>query len=114
MKFVFDGSKMVLANGYLGGKPDPGSLMDHFNQFSDWAIGKQVELIFKPLGLFLQQAAINAWHWFIVNLPDIIGYGTIATGVIIILSAMAGKGIIKPLGWYAGALILAVCILGSI
>lgn len=89
-------------------------VLEKFNQFSDWAISKEVELVLAPLGAFLKAAAISAWHWFIVNLPTIMMYSTVAAGILIILSAMAGRGVIKPLGWYMGALIIATCILGGV
>jgi murein DD-endopeptidase MepM/ murein hydrolase activator NlpD len=89
--------------------------LDKYNDFSDWFVGKEVEFILKPLGNLFKDIGTGLWSWFIANLPDIMGYGTILAGAIIILSAMAGKGgIIKPLAWYAGAMIIAVCILGSV
>jgi hypothetical protein len=89
-------------------------LIDKWNQAGDFVVGKEMELLFKPLGEFIQQAVIHSWHWFIVNLPDIIGYSAIGAGILIILSAMAGKGIIKPVGWFSGLFILAACILGGV
>ena len=58
---------------------------------------------------------LDMWSWFILNLPDIIGYLTIGAGIGIILSAMIGRGgLMKVLGWYAGIVILAICILGGV
>jgi murein DD-endopeptidase MepM/ murein hydrolase activator NlpD len=89
--------------------------LDQYNNFADWFVGKEVELVLKPLGNLFKDIGIGLWNWFIANLPDIMGYGTILAGAIIILSAMAGRGgIIRPLAWYAGAMIIAVCILGSV
>ncbi|CAA66529.1 unnamed protein product [Bacillus phage SPP1] len=57
----------------------------------------------------------NLGHWFIMNLPDIIGYGAILSGVLIILGSMIGRGgMFKPLAYFAGAFILALCILGGV
>lgn len=57
----------------------------------------------------------SMWSWFILNLPDIIGYLTITAGIGIILGAMIGRGgMMKVLGWYAGILIIAICILGGV
>lgn len=103
---------------YIGSKPDPGSLMDKVNHFSNWIVGKEghaANVASHPL----QQAAIHAglscWHWFITYLPDLLGYGAIATGIFIILGSMFGKGgMIKPLAIFAGALIIGICILGSV
>lgn len=89
-------------------------ILDKYNQFADWAVSKEVELVLAPLGAFLKAAAINAWHWFIINLPNIMMYSAVGAGILIILSAMAGRGVIKPLGYYIGALILATCILGGV
>lgn len=57
---------------------------------------------------------LDMWNWFILNLPDIVGYMTMAAGAGIILSAMIGRGgMMKVLGWYAGIVILVICILGG-
>jgi hypothetical protein len=94
---------------------ESGGLIDKWNEFSDWVIGKEVEFILRPIGEVLKYIAIHTWHWFIVNLPDIMGYTTIAAGAFIILTSMIGKGgMLKTLGWYFAAFILSVCILGSV
>jgi len=89
-------------------------LMDKWNQLGDYVIGKEQDMIGHPIQQFLHDTLLNCWHWFITNLPDILGYTTIGAGILIILSAMAGKGIVKPLAWYFAAFILAACILGSV
>jgi hypothetical protein len=100
---------------YLFGKPEEGSLMDKINEFSDWFIGKEIELIFAPMGAFLKGTAIAFWQWFIKVLPDLIGYSAIACGIFMILCAMTGKsGMLKPLGIFTGLFIVAVCILSSV
>jgi hypothetical protein len=88
-------------------------LLDKYNQFADWFVGKEIEMVAKPAKDSLQDTLLSMWDWFVTNLPDIMGYGAILTGVIMILSAMAGKGMIKPAGFFGGALILAVSILGG-
>lgn len=88
-------------------------LVDKWNQAGDWVVDRELELILKPIGAFLKELTIQTWHWFILNLPDIIGYTAIGSGVMIILSAMMGRGILKPLGWFMSAFILAACILGG-
>lgn len=88
--------------------------MDKWNHAGDWVVKQEIELILKPIGAFLKEVAILSWDWFILNLPDIIGYTAIGAGVIIILSALAGKGIIKPIGWFMGVFTLAACILGGV
>jgi hypothetical protein len=92
-----------------------GGIMDHINQASDWIIGKEAKYVFKPVGGGVQDVALSMWHWLIVNLPDIMGYGTILFGALIILSSLTGKGrLIKIAGLYGGLLIIAICILGSV
>ena len=50
-----------------------------------------------------------------MNLPDIMGYGALLTAACIIIGAMVRKGgMMKPLAYFAGALIIAVCILGGV
>lgn len=63
------------------------------------------------LGEFL----IFIWDWFVLSLPDIMGYITILAAIAFVLSAMvSGKGMIRTLALYAGLLILALCILASV
>jgi hypothetical protein len=92
----------------------PNWFIDKWNHAGDWVVDKEMTMILKPLGAFLKELTIHTWHWFILNLPDIMGYAAIAGGVMIILSAMMGKGILKPVGWFTGAFIMAVCILGGV
>lgn len=92
----------------------PNWFTDKWNHAGDWVVDKELNLILKPIGAFLKELTIQTWHWFILNLPDIIGYSAVAGGVFIILSAMMGKGILRPLGWFVGAFILAACILGGV
>lgn len=116
MRFQYNGELLVAAEDkfYLGGKPEPGGLLDKFNQFSDKVVGAETEFVFAPLWNAIQTLCVQSWEWFVLNLPDILGYGAIATGIIIILSAMSGKGVLKPIGWFAGALIAGLCILGGV
>lgn len=88
--------------------------VEKWNSLGDLVIGGQVKFILAPIGSFLKDVVFAGAHWVVANLPDILGYGAIATGVIVILSAMCGKGILKPIGWYSGALIAGLCILGGV
>jgi hypothetical protein len=106
--------KFILGAAGLEPAKEANGIMEKFNNFSDYVVGKEVELILAPIGGFLKECAIAAWQWFLINLPDILGYTTIGAGILIILSAMAGKGVVKPLAWYFGAFIIAACILGSV
>lgn len=87
------------------------TLLDKYNQFSDWFVGKEIEIFWKPFQAFLHDSLLYMWNWIIANLPDIMGYSAVLAGICIILSAMAGKGILKPLAAYGGSLIIALCIL---
>lgn len=91
-----------------------GFFLEKFNNFSDWVIGKEMELIVKPFANFMQELTTNIWTWFVMNLPDIMGYATVGAGIIIIISSMVGKGgMIKTLAVYFAIMILAICILGG-
>jgi hypothetical protein len=93
----------------------PGWLMEKYNAFADWVIGKEIEFIGALAKNGLKEVIMDVWKWFVHNLPDIIGYTTVGAGVVIILSSMVGKGgMLKTIGWYFGAFILASCILGGV
>jgi hypothetical protein len=94
--------------------PQPNWLVQKWNELGDFVIGKEKEFVGHPIQEFCYNVANDCWHWFIENLPDIIGYTAIGGGIIIILSAMTGHGILKPLGWVFGAFVVAVCILGGV
>lgn len=114
MKFIFDGKGMVATAGYIGEKAKEGTWLDSLNKFSDSIVNSEVEVFFKPLGTLLAESLQSLGHWLLVNLPDILGYTTIACGVLIILGGMLGKAnVTKTMSWYAGALIVAVCVLGG-
>ncbi|AFE86274.1 hypothetical protein PBC1_038 [Bacillus phage PBC1] len=114
MKFLFDGSKWVSATAYIGEKAKEGSFMDHLNNFSDSIVSKEMEVIFKPAGMFFTECLSSLGHWLLLNLPDIMGYVTVASGVLIILTGMLGKAnVTKTMSWYAGLLIVAVTVLGG-
>ncbi|CAM4187304.1 M23 family metallopeptidase [Paenibacillus alkaliterrae] len=104
-------------NMFIGSQPVPGGLMDWLNKLSDGVVGKErevVQTVSNPVWAWIKAQMIDLGHWFVANLPDIMGYGAILAAVCIILGSMAGKGgILKPLAIYAGLLILALCILGG-
>lgn len=94
---------------------EPSWAMGKLNEFSDWFVGKETEYLLKPLVKLFHDIGAATWHWFIVNLPDIMGYGAVLAGVCIIIGSMLGKGgMLKPLAIYAVALIIAICILGGV
>lgn len=103
---------------FIGSQPLPGSFMDWLNGIGDKFIGKEKEIVGSaahPIQTFIMDAAHDFAHWFVGHLPDIMGYGAIAAGVFIILGAMTGGkgGMMKPLGFYAALLIIAICILAG-
>lgn len=101
--------------GYIGTPAPDGSVLDWFNDFTGDLVRGEIELIMKPIGIFLKECGLFLWDWFVFMLPDIMGYGTILAGVCIMVGAAVGKGgMIKPLAWYGIALILAICILGNV
>jgi hypothetical protein len=71
------------------------------NFFEEWIVVK------------LERLAIDFGHWFIDVLPDLLGYITIGSGIAIIISAIAGKGVIKPLAYWFISFIIAALILGA-
>lgn len=114
--------KMILLKGtwiqsgpaVIGPDPEPGSWMDHINKFADKVIGAEQDHIANPAWGWIKGQLVDAGHWFVTNLPDIMGYGAIFMGAMIILGSMMGKqGMLKPIGVYAGTLIVAVCILSG-
>ncbi|PEK70429.1 hypothetical protein [Bacillus pseudomycoides] len=117
MKFILEGGQMILANSgaYIGEKAKEGSFMDIINDFSDSIVHTEIEFILKPIGHFFKECGSLLWDWFIVNLPDLMGYTTIAAGAFIIISSMLGKGsLMKTISWYTAFLILALTILGGV
>lgn len=116
MRFIYDGKKFLDASaGYIGQKAEDGTILDSLNDFSDWVVQSEVNVIFKPILSLLSEGLHEFGVWFVANLPDIMGYCTITAGVFAIIGSMTGKGgLMKPLGYLAGGLITAVCILGGV
>lgn len=72
------------------------------------------DLFWQWIGGEFKDVLIWLWDWFVINLPDIMGYITILTAIVFILSAMfSGRGMIKVISIYAGLLILSLLILGG-
>ncbi|MHC8516756.1 hypothetical protein [Sporosarcina sp. ITBMC105] len=67
------------------------------------------------VGKFFADVGTAAWDWFVVSLPDIIGYSTLVAGACVIVGSMVGRGgILKPMGVLAGGTIAALCILEAV
>lgn len=110
MKFVFTAAGMqeVATPSFLE------KAHEKFQDFSDYVIGKEMDSIINPFLNFLQDCFVNFGHWFVANLPDFMGYSTVLCGICIIICSFAGsKTIIKPIGLWAVANIIAICILGG-
>jgi len=68
--------------------------------------------LLKPIGEWIKDIGTDIWVWFVGVLPDIAGYGVFATGALVMLSPLVGRGgMMKPLSYMVGGLILTVCIL---
>lgn len=79
------------------------AIQDNHSWFWDW------------VGSGIMDGLTHLGHWFVFNLPDIMGYGTVLAGISIIVGAAIGKGgMIKPLSIYAITMIIVICILGGV
>lgn len=111
MKFLLTASRMKEVT-------DPTLLEkvhDKFKDFADYVIGKETEYVFYPFWDFIQDSMISLGHWIITNLPEIMGYSTILCAIcIVICSFTSSQSIIKPIGLWAVATIIAICILGGV
>lgn len=62
----------------------------------------------------LHDIGVDMWQWFILNLPDMMGFLTIGAGALIILGGLTRKGgALNIMGWYSGILTIAYLILGG-
>lgn len=92
-----------------------GWFWDTINGFSDKVIGGENKIIVGPILRWIHDLSGAFWGWFVLHLPDIVGYGAIAAGIGMILGSMVGKGgMMKPFALFAALFILAVCILGGV
>lgn len=94
------------------GKMNP--VTDKITDFADWFIGKEYEFFVKPSIEAEVSRGSVWWDWIYNAIPDLMGYGALLAGALVILSAMAGKGILKPMGIYCGALIVAALVRGGV
>lgn len=104
-------------NQFIGDQPLPHTWLDWLNHKADGAVISELNTVDKvthPVGNWFQTQATHLGHWIVENIPDLMGYGAILAGAIIILGAMFGRGgMYKPLAVYAGSLILAVLLRGG-
>lgn len=97
-------------NHFIGSQPLPGTFMDWVNHFGDKVESK----VDHPIISWIGHQISSFWHdFFVPNLPDVMGYATLAAGALIILSSMTSHGILKPIAVYTGLLITSVCILSG-
>ncbi|WP_106494844.1 hypothetical protein [Lentibacillus sp. Marseille-P4043] len=110
MKFLFNGSEMVLATAIEEPKPLFQEFLGGLKGGADWATDHVVGGFFE----LVWEGATVIWDFLITFLPDIMGYGTMLAGALMILGAMTGKGgMMKVLAIYAGFMIFGLCILGG-
>ena len=93
-------------------------IKDLILRYDRWVIEKEKEMIGKAsesflrnLGNGIKNIGLDIWDWFVTVIPDLIGYGAVATGVFVIISTMAGRGVVKPMGLFGGITVLAICVL---
>lgn len=88
-------------------------MWDIFGQFHrNYVVEPTSDYIVDKIGDVASGVGHSVWDWFVQAIPDIAGYGTMASGIFIVLGSMVGRGgILKPLAYLAGGLIVAVCVL---
>jgi|SRR5690625_252930 len=91
----------------------------------DWINGKTEDFeqrmfergnqeLMKPIGSWVKGGLQDLWAWFIDVLPEIAGYGVMATGAFIMIAPLVSRGgLMKPLSFMVGGLIVTVCILAT-
>lgn len=85
---------------------------DNIEQWEQKMFEKGNQELLKPFGRWIKEVGTDLWVWFVDVLPDIAGYGIITTGVFVMISPLVcSSGMMKPLSYLAGGLILTVCIL---
>ncbi|UGB31726.1 M23 family metallopeptidase [Metabacillus sp. B2-18] len=77
--------------------------LDSVNSFSDYIINKEVEFIFKPIGIGIKNMAIDLFWYIQTNIPEIMGSITLLAAALIIL----GFRIPKVTSIYGVSLIIA-------
>lgn len=70
------------------------------------------EQLFADITALLAKGASYVWDFMVFVTPDVVGYLTLASAVLMILSPMIGKGLAKPLGLFAASAIIGICIRG--
>jgi cold shock CspA family protein len=92
----------------MTGEVDPGfwdGVLNNYNELADWAIGKQVELIFAPIWSGIKWSAV----WFVEHMtiwmPDIVWFGTLIVAALVMFGVRPHKMIIGS-GSFLGAAIL--------
>ena len=75
---------------------------------ADRGIGQEV---WGSVKTTLADWGIVVWDWFVAVLPDIVGYSALGCGALMALSALAGRGIVKPAGLFGAIGIVSVSIL---
>lgn len=102
MRFVFDGKELVPASA-VPLPPDPSEM------FIEW--------VKEGARTVLEQAfegAVVLLKGMTVIIPDTLGYATVFAAVWVIVNSMTGKGVMKPIAYYAALLIIGISVLGAV
>lgn len=101
---------------FLGSQPLPGGWLDRLNHLSDRLAGKEADLteaVTHPILTGFKHLAADLGSWTLTNLPDLMGYGAMAAGALIIVDGATGRGMMRPLAYYIIALIISFVLLAG-
>ncbi|WP_191556627.1 M23 family metallopeptidase [Metabacillus idriensis] len=87
----------------MSGNSERSALVESVNEFSDWVISKEVEILFKPLGMLLKQSFIDLMLYIQLHLPEIMGSATLIAAILIVF----GFRIPKVMMYYSFAFVVA-------
>lgn len=67
------------------------TLLDKYNQFADWVVGKQVEVILKPTATFLEKVVTDVITTLNLYSAEIITLGLVICGGGMMVGSIFGK-----------------------
>lgn len=67
------------------------TLLDKYNQFADWVVGKEIEVILKPTATFLKGVATDVVTTLNFYSAEIITLGLVICGVGMMVGSIFGK-----------------------
>jgi hypothetical protein len=91
------GKEITMATGgyYIGEPAEEGSFLDKFNDFSEWAVNKEMEIIFEPIAKAFIHAVSTLIEAIYLHLPEIGGALTIIFGILIMVTGNFPKWITR-------------------